>query len=222
MLEAEVRGLKVLKAYRLAPKYTTIALTSPYAKSLWMPHEPPEYRARHGIYLWAMPTVLLDAWQYMCPTHGRDVIAIMRVVPSCDEQLELGPLSNLPHPNYVQFRGADVLYHRNYVAIARAVRIERLIVHPDAPGEVVTLCHQYGVPVHISQHRAIVISCGTVTMLSTTCRIVLSTDGASLRVPGRTVSGLLEDKSLVALVRQAIEQAVAEIRGAIDMRAAIR
>ncbi|GIV51793.1 MAG: hypothetical protein KatS3mg038_2314 [Candidatus Kapaibacterium sp.] len=145
---------------------------------------------------------------------------MMRVVPSCAEQLELVPAITLARPNYIEFRGADVLYHRNMVAIARAVRIERLILHPEAPREVVTLCHQYGVPVHISQHRAIVISCGTVTMLSTTCRIVLSTDGASLRVPGRTVSGTLEDESLVALVRETIEQAVAEIRGAIDTPAA--
>ncbi|GIV52609.1 MAG: hypothetical protein KatS3mg038_3130 [Candidatus Kapaibacterium sp.] len=222
MLTAEVRGIKVLEVYRLPPPGELLTLASPLAQSRWDPRRPPEYRARHGIYLWSLPASLLDAWQYMQPSVQHHVIAMMRAVPRRRWQLELEPVRSICEPRRIDFGGADVLWHRNYVAIARAVRIERLIVHPDAPGEVVTLCHRYGVPVHISQHRAIVISCGTVTMLSTTCRIVLSTDGASLRVPGRTVSGTLQDESLVALVRETIEQTVAEIRGAIDMRAAIR
>ncbi|GIV53038.1 MAG: hypothetical protein KatS3mg038_3559 [Candidatus Kapaibacterium sp.] len=106
-----------------------------------------------------------------------------------------------------------MLWHRNYVAIARAVRIERLIAHPDAPGEVVTLCHRYGVPVHVSQCDAIIVGDGAVAVRGKTRRVVLYTEHATVHLPGRTVSGTPEDESLVALVRETIEQAVAEIRG---------
>ncbi|GIV50921.1 MAG: hypothetical protein KatS3mg038_1442 [Candidatus Kapaibacterium sp.] len=114
------------------------------------------------------------------------------------------------------FGAADVLWHRNYVAIARAVRMEK--THPPsrcAIARVVGLCHQYGVPVHVSKHDAITVG-GAVTVRGKTRRVVLYTEHATINLPGRTVSGLLEDKSLVALVRQAIEQAVAEIRGRIE------
>ncbi|GIV51299.1 MAG: hypothetical protein KatS3mg038_1820 [Candidatus Kapaibacterium sp.] len=212
MLEAEVRGCKVLTVERLPPH--KFMLTSPLARSPWEPRRPPEYRARYGIYLWSLPASLLDAYEYMLPMDVSDVIAMMRVVPSCAEQLELVPAITLARPNYIEFRGADVLYHRNMVAIARAVRIERLILHPEAPREVVTLCHQYGVPVHVSHCGAIAIGDGWVRVCSPTRYVALHTAHATVRLPGRTVSDMLEDEYMVALVRQAIEQAVAEIRAA--------
>ncbi|GIV52610.1 MAG: hypothetical protein KatS3mg038_3132 [Candidatus Kapaibacterium sp.] len=216
MLTAEVRGIKVLEAYRLPPKYTTIALTSPYAKSLWEPRRPPEYRARHGIYLWALPTVLLDAWEYMRPVDRYYVVALVRAVPRRQRQLELEPVRWISSPNRVDFCGADVLWHRNYVGIARAVRIERLIVHRYAPRAIVALCSQYGVPVHVSQCDAITVADWTVRVCSEMRRVALHTAHATVSLPGRTVSGTPEDESLIALVRETIEQAVAEIRGRIE------
>ncbi|GIV52041.1 MAG: hypothetical protein KatS3mg038_2562 [Candidatus Kapaibacterium sp.] len=218
MLEAEVRGCKVLTVERLPPH--KFMLTSPLARSPWDPRRPPEYRARYGIYLWSPPASLLDAWQYMRPSDQHHVIAVMRVVPRRKRQLELEPVRSISSVRHVHFGAADVLWHRNYVAIARAVRIERLIVHPDAPGEVVTLCHRYGVPVHVSQHDAILVGDGAVAVRGKTRRVVLYTEHATVHLPGRTVSGTPEDESLVALVRETIEQAVAEIRGAIDTPAA--
>ncbi|GIV52690.1 MAG: hypothetical protein KatS3mg038_3211 [Candidatus Kapaibacterium sp.] len=64
MLTAEVRGCKVLTVERLPPH--KFMLTSPLARSPWEPRRPPEYRARRGIYLWALPTLLLDAWSICC------------------------------------------------------------------------------------------------------------------------------------------------------------
>ncbi|GIV52689.1 MAG: hypothetical protein KatS3mg038_3210 [Candidatus Kapaibacterium sp.] len=95
---------------------------------------------------------------------------MMRVVPR-RAAADSSPSARYGHVA-LHVRGADVLWHRNYVAIARAVRIERLIVHPDAPGEVVTLCSQYGVPVHVSQHGAIVIGDGAVSGTASTDAIV--------------------------------------------------
>ncbi|GIV50744.1 MAG: hypothetical protein KatS3mg038_1265 [Candidatus Kapaibacterium sp.] len=220
MLTAEVRGLKVLEVYQLPPPWETLTLASPLAKSRWEPRRPPEYRARYGIYLWSLPASLLDAWQYMRPSDQHHVIAMMRVVARRRRQLELEPVRSICEPRRIDFGGADVLWHRNYVAIARAVRIERLIVHPDAPGEVVTLCHRYGVPVHVSQCDAIIVGDGAVAVRGMTRRVALYTDHATVSLPGRTVSGTPEDESLIALVRETIEQAVAEIRGAIDTPAA--
>ncbi|GIV51336.1 MAG: hypothetical protein KatS3mg038_1857 [Candidatus Kapaibacterium sp.] len=71
------------------------------------------------------------------------------------------------------------------------MRIERLIVHPDAPGEVVTLCHRYGVPVHVSQCDAIIVGDGAVAVRGKTRRVVLYTEHATVHLPGRTVSGTL-------------------------------
>ncbi|GIV52227.1 MAG: hypothetical protein KatS3mg038_2748 [Candidatus Kapaibacterium sp.] len=220
MLEADVREFKVLEVYRLPPPWELLTLASPLVKSRWEPRRPPEYRARYGIYLWSLPASLLDAWQYMRPSDQHHVIAVMRVVPRRKRQLELEPVRSISSVRHVHFGAADVLWHRNYVAIARAVRIERLILHPEAPGEVVGLCHQYGVPVHVSQHDAIIVGDGAVAVRGKTRRVALYTEHATVSLPGRTVSGTPEDESLVALVRETIEQTVAEIRGAIDTPAA--
>ncbi|GIV51569.1 MAG: hypothetical protein KatS3mg038_2090 [Candidatus Kapaibacterium sp.] len=180
-LTAEVRGLKVLRGVPPPAALGTFTLASPLAKSRWEPRRPPEYRARYGIYLWSLPASLLDAWQYMRPSDQHHVIAVMRVVPRRKRQLELEPVRSISSVRHVHFGAADVLWHRNYVAIARAVRIERLIAHPDAPGEVVTLCHQYGVPVHVSQCDAIIVGDGAVAVRGKTRRVVLYTEHATVQ-----------------------------------------
>ncbi|GIV51932.1 MAG: hypothetical protein KatS3mg038_2453 [Candidatus Kapaibacterium sp.] len=195
MLTAEVRGVKVLEVYRLPPPWELLTLASPLAQSRWEPRRPPEYRARHGIYFWALPTLLLDAWEYMRPVDRYYVVALVRAVPRRRRQLELEPVRSICEPRRIDFGGADVLWHRNYVAIARAVRIERLIVHPDAPGEVVTLCHRYGVPVHVSQCDAITsLRSGHGTRQDATCRAIhgacdcQSTWSHRERPPGRCIA----------------------------------
>ncbi|GIV52632.1 MAG: hypothetical protein KatS3mg038_3153 [Candidatus Kapaibacterium sp.] len=220
MLTAEVRGIKVLEVYRLPPPGELLTLASPLVKSPWEPRRPPEYRARHGIYFWALPTLLLDAWEYMRPVDRYYVVALVRAVPRRQRQPELEPVRWIGRPRRIDFRGADVLWHRNYVGIARAVRIERLIVHRYAPRAIVALCSQYGVPVHVSQCDAITVADWTVRVCSEMRRVALYTEHATVSLPGRTVSDMLDDEYMVALVRETIEQAVAEIRGAIDTPAA--
>ncbi|GIV49800.1 MAG: hypothetical protein KatS3mg038_0321 [Candidatus Kapaibacterium sp.] len=65
----------------------------------------------------------------MRPVDRTYVVALVRAVPRRQRQPELEPVRWIGRPRRIDFRGADVLWHRNYVGIARAVRIERLIVH---------------------------------------------------------------------------------------------
>lgn len=118
-LAAPVSGVKVLEI-------CWDCLSSPVVNTRWPPA--PAYCAQNGIFFWALP----KRWsEYLWISFPFSVVALVEVVPETDSCCQLSPaLPNLTWPEYAPRipPGADAICAHNMVAVARCLRIQKLVV----------------------------------------------------------------------------------------------
>ncbi|GIW60016.1 MAG: hypothetical protein KatS3mg087_1082 [Patescibacteria group bacterium] len=124
VLEAPVVGVKILKLANDGRRLRSAAVNADW------PFSPRGYRSARGFFFWSFPPAWLPLVR---PMHADEVIAIVRVLPAdtpCLSSVE--PVGNPTWPRYMDDLplDADAMCARNMVAVARAVAIDCIVLHP--------------------------------------------------------------------------------------------
>lgn len=154
----------------------TLQLRSPLADSIWHPAE--AYRAEHGIFLWVIPQNLQEI---VVPMED-SVLAVVSVLPGGTAGLELRPRRKMEWP--VQLVdplpvNRDVMVYRNFLGLARCVRIEELILPAGRLQKYAeVLSKRYSVPVTVRQglQSYCRVDASYVNVVGTSCSVMAQHD----------------------------------------------
>ncbi|GIW60012.1 MAG: hypothetical protein KatS3mg087_1078 [Patescibacteria group bacterium] len=154
-LEAPVVGAKVL---RISDRGY---LQSPAVATGEWPVSPRGYRSPRGFFFWAFPRILLDC---AYPLSVGYAVAVIRVLPHDTPGLRtITPTVPVRWPHYAPTvpRDADCVVARNMVGIARAVRIEQVIVREYDATVSGQHLREYGVPVQTPTRQEVTLGVDT-------------------------------------------------------------